>query len=375
MLGPKYGYTDILDKFIKEKVKKDSERPRSFPLRPSAAGHCSRKLAYDLMEYRGKQTYSKDLFSPAVYRLLNLGHSVEYSALQNFKLVEDLQVKYKQQAVTLFRLEDVNKKEQELIEGSVDAVFVLDSPEEKYKAVVDIKSAKDSFHKAFTTKWESTLDKFKSMSTVETISDTAFYIDSLPAFLEENRDPFLADNLYQLNLYACSNFMKIRGIDHAVIYKYGKNDSRHYELRFRPSDAIAEQIEKKFNDINQKVAKDQPEKVVKDYNLGSARCAFCPYQKQCWPEVDANKAFFNKLKGKEPVEVRQLGDLGNEIERCLSTLTDMEPSVDKRDSFKEQVVNFLLENKVYYFKLDNGRVYELKFLKSPKPHYELRASK
>jgi hypothetical protein len=373
--GPPVGYTDILDYEITARLQatqdsyKDGSTQRYFPLRPSAAGYCSRKLAYQLMEYYKYAEYKTEINPPNVDRLFKLGHSIEYSVLRQFDDVDLFNVKYKQQALTCVELLDKDKQSK-LIEGSCDGVFYS----EKYKGIMDVKSVKDGFSKAYATRWDETLDKFKKMKTVSVISDTAFYAHDIYAFLEELGEDFLLENIYQLNLYACSGFMKERGIDHAVIYKYNKNDSRHYELRFQPSQKMADEVDEKFNNIYNCVLNKQPEKVLQDYALGSMHCAWCDFADQCWPERDSKKAYFKTFPKKRwPNDIGKIED--DELEGMFAEYEELEFYTTKRENLGKKITKKLVDLKVPKIKLANTNVYEVKYLKSPKPRYELRRSK
>lgn len=370
--GPPVGYTDLLDYEIGEKLKREQEdqSKKYFPLRPSSAGFCSRRLAYEMMEYLGFASYNREILQPNVHRLFELGNSVEYSVLKQFDLVKLINIRYKQQLLTCGILDPVNNETKgQIIEGSCDACFIS----EKYKCIMDVKSAKDGFSKIFPTRWDETLDKYKELNSVKVISDTAFYIEKIENFIEEYNDSFLNNNILQLNLYACSNFMKERGIDHAVIYKYNKNDSRHYELRFKPSQILADKVISKFNLVNKAVYNKKPEEAPRDYTLGSMTCAFCPFSKECWEGEDAKKKWFKTFPPKKwPDKVSkfsiELVDLFNEFESLEKT--------DKlKNEIEEKIIKLMQDYKTSKIELENGHVYEVKLLKSPKPHSELRRVK
>lgn len=373
LLGPEVGYTDLLDFEINEKIKADAAVQRFHPLRPSAAGWCSRRLAYALMEYREHAKYNKELITPSVYRLFELGHAVEFAALKTFQLLKVVQQKYKQQVLTFFPLERADKKlAREVVEGSCD--FVLWS--DKYKAVGDVKSKKDKWSHAFKTEWDEDLEKFSQMDSLVALSETAFYADNLEKFMEElGADDFLCDNLFQLNLYACSDFLSSRGVDHAFLYRYNKNDSRHMEIRFRPSKRLAEYIQKKFNAINIAVDKKDPSSVPRDFVLGSVRCAYCPYRDHCWAGEDALKAHWRSLPPKR---------WAKDLER-LTHAKDLEPLFqryekhvgieEKIEKLEKQILKLLAQEKVTKVKLPNSHVYEVRAYKSPKPHLKLKRGK
>lgn len=371
ILGPPVGYTDLLDDAITEKIQKDAQEVRN-PLRPSSAGYCARRLAYELTEASGYAKYEKELRDPTTYRLLNLGHSIEYSALQNLRLLPGFQMRYKQQVVTCFKLEDLEDGTKgTLIEGSTDVILWS----EKYKCVLDVKSQKDGWSSAHKSRWDESLDKYNNMKSLTRIGQAAWYADNVEAFLEELNGDFLADNIYQLNLYACSQFLRERGIDHAVIYKYGKNDSRHFEIRFRPSMELFKKVESKFNDIFKMVHSRQPEKVARESFLGSARCAFCPYNKICWNE-DAVKAWFRTLPRKEwPDQMSALGDAAPHVAKMFVDYMAAEKADTSKDILENQILRVLVDNNIQKIKLDTGQIYEVRYYKSPRAHFELKRSK
>ncbi len=369
--GPPVGYTDLLDYETSQKLKKDQEayksgeKKRYYPLRPSSAGFCSRRLAYELMEYHGHAEYGREIIKPNVHRLFALGNSVEYSVLRQFQLVNIVQTRYKQQVLTCFELNSGK-----IIEGSCDACFISD----KYKCIMDVKSVKDGFSKAYPTRWDDTLAKFSEMKTLQKISDTAFYAEDVVAFIKELGEDFLVENIMQLNVYACADFMIKRGIDHAVIYKYNKNDSRHYELRFKPSQALADKVEKKFNLIDQAVANKDPNAVPKDYVLGAMHCAFCPFKKQCWGDDNTLRAWFKTFPPRKwPVDITKCN-----VDHLVSNFHEYEELlelIEEKKMCADIITKTLVEGKIQKIRLDNGHVYEVKYLKSPKSHFELRRSK
>lgn len=369
--GPQTGYTDLIDEaLLKVEAEKDSNY---FPLRPSAAGYCSRRLAYDLMQYRGHATYEKEVKRPDTLRLLNLGSSIEWHSIKNFDLIQKVdptfKVKYKQQSVVLFRLEDT----QELVEGSIDLALVGTND----GAILDVKSKGDKFSKAFKTAWDESIEAFRNFKSLVTISETAFYAPNLETFLEELKDPFFADNFHQVNAYLCTEWSKQHGFTHGAIYRYNKNDSQHLEIRFAPSDNLFRAFQDKCNKVNAAVEKQDPESVPKDYMLGSSRCAFCPYAKECWGDADSLKEYFKTFPQKQwPVDSKLLDDgLDDEIEALYGQYQVGVLEAAAKEEVEEKILKIMTDSGVEKIRFKNGDVYEAKYLKSPKPHFELRRSK
>lgn len=361
ILGPDISYCELLDHEIAEKIKND-QNDKKYPLRPSSGGYCARRLAFDLMEYRGFASYQKEPIEPNVYRLLNLGHSVEYSALRNLELLDGFDLRYKQQVVSMFHLDDGK-----LIEGSIDVVLWSD----KYKCVLDVKSAGDGWSVAYKSRWEETLAKFDKMSSLVKLSENGWYADNLELFISELNNDFLTDNLIQLNLYACSDFLVERGITHASIYKYNKNSSKHYEIRFRPSMALFNQIKDKFNAISKAVEEKKPETIKCESFLGSMRCAFCPYKGKCW-DTDAKTAWFKTFPKKEwPKDLRD----HPELDKLMASYEEGLIEANQQESLEKDILKYMVDKKLKKIKLANGNIYELKYLKTPTEHFELRRGK
>lgn len=377
ILGPDVGFTDILDYEITNKLKAEAENRKAgkikyHPLRPSSAGHCERKLALELMEYRGKAYYNKPLIEPNIDRLFSLGHSVEYSALRFFELIKIVEQRYKQQSLTLFTLDRGENFEQEIIEGSCD--FVLWS--KQWKAIGDVKSKKDGWSSFYKSKWDEEFEKLKALPSVTQISDTAVYADDLDAFIEDLNGDWLVDNLLQLNLYANSTFMKERGVTFAFLYRYNKNDSRHMEVRFKPSERVAKYVEEKFNKIARIVDKGDVSNLVCQFNIGSMRHAFCDCHKMLpYSETDPLKSFFatlpKKVWAKDSSSLKYAGEL-NKAYLQYSKGKEGEKNAQKAE---EKIIKILTEQKVSKVQFDDGLIYEVKLLKTPKEHFELRRSK
>jgi hypothetical protein len=370
ILGPPdKGYIDILDEAMIAKKKKEQEGPRKYnPLRPSAAGFCARKLAYDFNEYRGKAKYEQEEISPDLQRLFNLGHSIEYALIKDFKAVEAFQVKYLQQALTFTRI-----SETELIEGSNDIVIYCG----EHRAIGDAKSKGVKFSSYRESSWEETDDKFRSMKSLVAINSRVYYADDLEVFLNELDDDLFAQNFLQLNGYACTEFMKERGVDHCFILQYQKNKSKLREIRFRPSQKLADYVTEKFRKVAQAIDSDAgPETIEREFSLGSASCAFCRHKERCYPDANAKKEYFATWPDKDwPKDTSRLGDVGEALEELYSVYAEADAAAGRQKNVEEGLCNILHERQIRKVRFADGRVYELRFLKSPRPHFELRPGK
>lgn len=376
--GPKKcGYTDLLDYALLEKAKEKEEKLKNGelkinPLRPSASGKCSRALALELDMYRNGTYYPRDPMEPNISRLLDLGHSVEFHVLKQFRLLEVLPQKYKQQVLSFFPIERGDKKfESDLLEGQCDFVLYSD----KHKCIGDVKSKKDGFSYTHKSKWEENLEKYSKMKSVESISETSFWIEDLETFLAELGYDFMSDNFYQLNLYANSKFMKDRDVDHALLYYYNKNDSRHFEMRFNPSESLYEKVKDKFNRVSVAVDKGQiPEEC--DFPEGTIRHAFCDCMKMkpYGDEAPTKKWFKTLPKKRWPRDLEKVPNSA-ELTALFEDYEELVELIERKEKVELEIIEKLLTARENYIKLDNGNIYRVKHLKSPRPHYELRRSK
>lgn len=373
ILGPKKAYTDLLDEAITSRLLEEKKEGRKYhPLRPSNAGKCARQLAYELMEYRGHENYDIPILKPHIDRLFKLGNSVEFASLQGFKQILTFNIKYKQQTVTLFDLDrGLPELSKERVEGSMDLVLISSDT----KGVLDIKSKKDSYSVAYKTKWDDELDRFSKMRSLYQFSENAFYADNLGSLLEELGEDYLIENLLQLNMYANSDFLKERGIDHGAIYRYNKNDSRHMEIRFRPCSEVFQYIKEKFNEINIAVDLKKPEKIEKNYIPGSMHCAFCPFAKQCWGDINTLKSWFKTFPFRVfPILLEKTAN-AKAYKTLFNDYLSFSKLNKKQKEIEMAILKLMLEEKLEKIKLKTGEVFEAKFLKSPKEHFELRRTK
>jgi hypothetical protein len=375
--GPEIGYTDILDTLTNEYLKEQRETGKDVsntPLRPSAAGKCSRELAYELMEYAGFAKYDKDLYNANTHRIFGLGHSVEYHIIkemeQRFKGL--FQIKYKQQSLSFARLEAKNHPQlSQWLEGSSDLTIWS----EKYKCLADVKSKKAKYSSYRNSDWEETADKLGRMQSVTKMTENCFYVNNLREFLKQI-DAFWAMNFFQINLYACNPFMVERGIDHASLFYYNKNTSELREIRFKPDQELYNETIAKFQRVLDAVDQKQPELATKDQKFGSMKCAFCSFKKECWSEGDALKAFFKSLPPKAwPKDTDHLGDAGYALEELYGEFKQVQHAEEKKKQLEDDIIQVMAELGVSKIRFHDKEVYELKYLKSPREHVELRRSK
>ena len=365
VLGPEKSFTRMVDEALTARAEADKLKPGYNPLRPSAAGYCARKLAYDYSAFLGYSEKIHEDRKPSVIRLLNLGHSIEYQALKELDMIPGFSVRFKQQVVDMFTLPSGKR-----IEGSVDALMVSDD----HKVLLDVKSVGLRWHSAFGNSWKNMMEKYDRLPTMQQFDDNAWYIDDVIAWMDEIGEDALVANVTQINLYACSQFMKDRGVEVGVVYRYCKSNSETMEIRFKTSPELFERVKAKYSLIEAAVEAKTPEIVPKEFVLGSQACGFCPYQKRCWPEVSAKKEYFNTFPKKDwPERVGDL-DAAPELTKLFSQLHTHQNSLDQKEITEQLILKIMIESQVDKLKLEDGAIYRRVFLRSPKPHFELRRS-
>jgi hypothetical protein len=376
ILGPPVGYIDLLDFETRAQLKKDQEDGKHFqknPIRPSSSGNCTRELFYQSMMYHGKASYDVPTNEPNVHRLFSLGHSIETHLIRQFEAhLKMVEVRYKQQVLDFGVLEAPTDKNLSMrLEGSLDFCLISD----EWKCVLDVKSKKDKFSSYRGSKWDEDTDKLAAMQSVTKLSGASFWVDDLEAFLIELNDPWFEANFLQLNLYANSEFIKQRGINHGAIIQYSKNDSRLREIRFRPSAKVYEKTLDKFKRVIAAVEAGDETLAPKDHVLGTMKCAFCPFAKQCWNE-DSLKAWFKTFPKKQwPTRTEELGEEGESLEKLFALLAEQEVQARAKERTEESILKIMAEKELPKVKLSSGDVFEAKHYKSPRPHFELKRSK
>lgn len=361
MLGPKHGLNEIIDVLTQKLIDEKHDDNKYNPLRPSGAGRCERELGFAYAEFKGYKKYEKTPNTPDVHRLLNFGHHVERHLISEmrdaFKLSpKPIQIKYQQQTLTFTALHDGT-----IIEGNIDGVILADN----WKMIIDVKSKKEKFSSYFKSSWEEFGEWIMTMPSVQRVGEDSFWIDDLDLFHASCTDAFFAANYVQLNLYASHEFIKERGIDCAALIYYSKNSSMLREVRFRPSEKLAEYAKAKFRKVAEVIDKTQdPLKLQREYQLGSAKCAFCPFAKECWTEDDALKIHFKGLPPKKwPKDSNRLKS-GKALEEAFAEYENLSNAQAGIEAVEQRILSLLDKEGVYKIKLDTGRVYEVKTLKT-----------
>lgn len=370
--GPSMGLNELVDAFTYQNSEKRSDGDKWNPLRPSGAGKCEMELGHDYMEFKGHAKYNPDVKPPEVERLLNLGNKIEDHANWEMKAAfanspKPIRMKYKQQTVSICRLHDNT-----LIEGNIDLWIECD----EWRCMADWKSKSDKYSMFYKSAWDEFVEKCVATGHAVKFGDgSSVFITDLKGFLENNKDSFFNANIYQLNMYGCTDFAKERNITFCSIMQYNKNDSRLREIRFVPDDSVFKQRTGVFQRVAYTVDTTKSvEGLRKEYILGTQKCGFCRHRERCWPENDALKDYFRTLPPKQ--WAKDLNRLPQDAQDRLIYLFDEYKAYTEASSMKDKVemeiLKILDECKVYKVKLSKEQVYQVKRLKEG---YVLRRSK
>jgi hypothetical protein len=342
-------YVDLLDQVVKVRA---ADQPDSSPIRPSNAGTCTRRIAYDYLAFLGKRKKIEEYRKPSVERLLKLGHFVEEHVVGDLKDIPGMGVRFTQQLVEMFELPGGT-----VVEGSTDAVMWS----KEVRGVLDVKTIGDRWHNHFATKWDSLLDVYKK--NAETFGTNSFYTANLETFLVAiTPEDSLYKNLIQLNLYACCDFLQKRGVDHASIIRYNKNNSSLMEIRFTPSFEVFEATKVRLGLVERAGSEGNVELAPKERILGNMDCTYCPYKAECWPTA-SKQDYYGKRKKAWAVKTDEL-ERGPDIETLFEHRANAEAAAADLDLIDRDLILLLDGHGVDKVKLKSGDVFEMKTLKT-----------
>jgi hypothetical protein len=361
--GPQMGLNQIVDAFTLSISEEEAKTMKWNPLRPSSAGKCARELAFEYAQYKGYVPVERQVIEPALARIFSLGHSIEWHVIDHMKrafnkMDKPIQIKYKQQVVDICQLHDGRD-----IEGSID--LWLESPD--WKCLADVKSKGEKYSSYYKSSWEEFLQKILSTGYAVSIGPDAAYITDLEKFIVAHNDPWFAKNLYQLNLYACSDFATKRGLDFCSILQYGKSTSRLREIRFSPTPAVADNRREMFKLVAKTVDETKdPMQVQKSYVLGSSACGFCDHRAKCWPTDDAKKAHFKTWPYKAwPKDLDRLDQsVQVELINLFRKYTESSKHAEDQSIYEESILKVLDREGINKIRLNEHQIYEVKHLKS-----------
>jgi hypothetical protein len=356
--GPQ-SYVTLLDEVMQRRTEA-SQQQNSSPLRPSNAGTCTRRIAHDYLAFLGKAPKIEETRKPSVERLLKLGHFIEEHVVDDLKEIPGMGVRFQQQLVEMFELPGGTR-----VEGSLDA-FMWASD---VRGVLDVKSIGDRWEAAWSSKWEKLMDSYRPHAAE--FGTNSFYVADLAKFLRAiGSDDSLYKNLIQLNLYACTDFLQKRKVDHASIIRYNKNNSALMEIRFAPSMEVFGQTKARLSFAEKAGIEGDVTAAPKERILGQMDCTYCPYKAQCWPGV-AKKDFYKGDGKRWATKIGQL-EKAAELSALFEHRANAEAAADDLQKIDQELIIMLDGHNINKVKLENGDVFEVKVLKSGA---ELRRSK
>jgi hypothetical protein len=372
MKGPKQSYATMMDRAVLDEQALIESKGMAYPLRPSASGECARKLAYELAAYEGILPRIKEEWAPQLLRLFRLGHHIEEQVLNDLKKVPGTSVRFQQQMVEMFTLPSGR-----IIEGSTDAVMF----NEDSRCLLDVKSVGDKFSSWRSSKWSEMVWQYDHMRSLTRFDGDArdekgshaWWTDDVLKLIDELGEDTLVKNIIQLNLYACTDFLQKRGVDHVTVLRYQKNASKLMEVRFAPSMELFNRTKKKFTVIEEAVTEAKllateeeriahiNTRVSKGFILGSLACAYCPYRDRCWANAKRSDHFKNMPPKDWAVKVEQL-EHADHVRDLLEKFSATDAAIAERKSLEQQLLVQLDGHGVEKVKLPSGEVFEIKRL-------------
>lgn len=369
--GPNVGFTDLVDACLDA----DDTVYDAFPLRPSNAGKCSRALAAELYQWLGRGKFPQEQKDPNVKRLLSLGSSVEYHVIRHFDMIpkanRDFRISYKQQVLVVGGLDPANSKDTSppLVKGSLD--FGVEHIREQWAIFLDCKSAKDKFSVAHATKWDETTEHLNEMNSTQAISETAWWVEDLEAFVRELGDPFFEDNFLQLNIYCCTDFAKSINVIAGSILRYNKNDSRWIEVRFKPHPGLAAAFMSKANSIY-KAAKNWSLEDIRakgcEFPPGHIKHAFCNCHLFFNENAEAaRKAYFRTFPPKKWATDTDKFANKKDLESLFAAYEESLLAGEEAERLEADILRKLREEHCLKVRLPNSHVYEVRHFKTGGP--------
>jgi hypothetical protein len=154
-------------------------------------------------------------------------------------------------------------------------------------------------------------------------------------------------------------------VDFVSLFYENKNTEAYYEIRWIPDVSLFEYVQKKYRYIWDSVwSEGGAESVPKEYSYGSTRCFLCKYNNTCYPKAKETK--------NAPQASTQVGKLDETLDKAFTGVIHEEFIHSK---VRDEILAYMQQKDLESVVLSNGLKYMRKYLKSPKPHYELRLTK
>lgn len=341
MLGPSKSYLTLVDEQYQPPLLINDS-----PLRPSAAGECEHSLFLKYQAWKQKTPVSRVL-TAREQRIFDLGFAVEDLIVEQFSKVPGFKVLFAQQIID----HGLIPGSTQLFQGSMDWCWVS----EEHKVVMDAKSRKDRSW-GNSSSWDKDIAEATQFGT--SIDSNGVFISNVEEFVDKSKDDTLIKNIKQLNIYATSSFCQVRGIDHASIIRYNKNDSRQFEFRFHPSQLLLEHVKEKFGRVASASAPYTFVDVCRPGSISQQYCDGC-----CGKQY--------QTVGRSQGETKSKQMALEEVPTSFKELAVRELQLLTKHQSKK-LVDWMLDQEITKITIDTNTALVVKLLQSPKPHYELR---
>lgn len=353
---------------VKEFEEYNKREGKRYPLSPSGIGKCGLKLARDVAHYHGLADYRRleGSRTAKLQRIFSRGHLLESALIGDIEKYTDLRIDLRQQRVHLFDVVyDSNPKSSHsvpmvtAIEGDIDGLAVC--KKSGFKILTDFKSKGAYYSAGFNDSIGEFFGNMLETGLVEDIGSNCYLIKDVNALFNVlPMDDFFVDYLLQLNSYAFSDWFRRIGLDGVALYYENKNTCANYEVRWKPDERLFEYAKNKFQYIYSTVMSKGAEAVPREFVQGSTRCKLCDYNDLCNGK--------SEYKGQPRIS----GVLPSKLETSYRETVLTQRKLEKTEG---EILLEMERKGLTHIETSDGLVYEKKFLKSPKPHFELRLVK
>lgn len=378
ILGPEVGYISIMEEYVTQ-LEEASHKPRN-PLRPYNSGECERALAYSYAAFKGSIKDVSTPVDPRTRRIFSMGHKVEAALVKEFrdafrqinKEGGDAKFKYDQQTLRIMTLPD-----EEIIEGKNDGGLLIKS-DKYHKCLVDFKSKKDKWATFFTSKWDEDNEFFLKHGTLidrhkdkkKQKDNVSIWINDINEFYDVlmDKNPFYCSNFSQLNLYMYDEdrFFHKLGFDHLALIYQENNNFNLREVRWAPSEKLANRTKDKFSRACKAGTSKDFESANKDFQLGTMKCSFCDWATQCWglDEDQITKAFYDTLPNKRwPKDTDRL-EFSETLEDLHKSWMTASQKCEEASKIEQEIIKLLDAQGVSKVRFSNDMIYDVKRYKT-----------
>lgn len=370
---------DLLDLGIEAEIQKEEKerlkgKIKRFPLSPSKFGSCRKLLAMELAEFMQMGMFPLELFDAKAKKRFSRGYDIEYSMMKQLKKYVPIDQGFGQQYVEM----DLTPDGKYVIGGSLDTLFITAEA-----MITDIKSKADYWSSAFGGAFEETFANIGRMPGVREFGNRAYFIEDIDAFHAVfNKDDFMSRYFEQLNAYGCSpwarNFRSNLfpgsvGIKAVSLLFENKNNHMNAEIRWTPSTKLYDQSIQNMKDVYQWVVIDKKpaDQYKMDFVIGSLACRLCPRKAACWGDA---RHPYNGPKKKWATDTNRVANM-EILEAAYLAYKNALTAKVAHDNLEIELIKEMVNSGEQKLRFPDGDIYEVKELKSPKPHFELRRSK